>query len=107
MERCTNTDVYLNVKSLPVIEECSDIRFSAYPTNLPNSEALISAESQHFDVKDFSWIQSTQSPNWSKISEAPSIEWGEVHKFGEAQKMTGVNEAVDYAEFVKSIFSSS
>lgn len=73
--------VYLSITSSPVIEHCSDIRFTAYPDTLMDNRgesnrvryspyvAILSTESEqdskHLSVQDFSHIRTTPSPNWS------------------------------------------
>jgi len=76
MEQCSSTDVYLNVSSLPVIEQSNSLRFTGYPEALALvSSGLSSQPSQHNDVKDFSWIKSTASPNWIVLEDGNFIDW--------------------------------
>ncbi|KAG8216041.1 tubulin binding cofactor C-domain-containing protein [Butyriboletus roseoflavus] len=65
MHNSTAVDVYLESVSDPIIEHCSGIRFAIYPSSLVRGGSL--QNSQHFDVKDFSHILSTPSPNWSLL----------------------------------------
>ncbi|KAJ7628454.1 tubulin binding cofactor C-domain-containing protein [Roridomyces roridus] len=62
MHTSTNVDVYLAIQSAPIIEHCSHIRFSTYPSSL--SKEITAHE---FSVQDFSHIKSTPSPNWAFI----------------------------------------
>jgi len=74
MERCRSTDVHLHVTSLPVIEESREVRFAAYPMSLNGS--FPNQMSHHDDVKDFSWIKATPSPNWSRLdTRGDAIDW--------------------------------
>ncbi|KAG8877898.1 hypothetical protein FRB97_002932 [Tulasnella sp. 331] len=76
MEQCISTDVYLNVSSLPVIEQSNSLRFAGYPDGLASRVSLIiSNNNLHNDVKDFSWIKATASPNWSTLQAADAIDW--------------------------------
>lgn len=77
MHASHDVDVYLFITSKPVIEDCSGIRFSGYPTTLLPSPGDIKL-SQHASVMDFSHIRSTSSPNWSPFAEndnTRSREW--------------------------------
>ncbi|KAJ6511275.1 tubulin binding cofactor C-domain-containing protein [Mycena vitilis] len=71
MHTSTNVDVYLSIPSTPVIEHCSQIRFSLYPPAL-----RVSADScsDVFSVQDFSHIKSTPSPHWSMLPVEAYIE---------------------------------
>ncbi|KIM62925.1 hypothetical protein SCLCIDRAFT_118764 [Scleroderma citrinum Foug A] len=64
MHNSTRVDVYLSAGTNPIIEHCSDIRFSAYPNSLPQAPSQ-----QVFTVQDFSHIRATPSPNWSVLPE--------------------------------------
>lgn len=33
------------------------------------------SQSHHDDVKDFSWIQATASPNWSPLEASRAVDW--------------------------------
>ncbi|KAJ7672611.1 tubulin binding cofactor C-domain-containing protein [Mycena polygramma] len=73
MHTSTNVDVYLSIPSTPVIEHCSQIRFTSYPPAL-----RVSADSSAdvFSVQDFSHIKSTPSPHWSMLPvEAHITKW--------------------------------
>jgi len=63
MHRAKNTQVYLDVKSTAVIEECRDISFSSYN----GGEA-------EFEVEDFDLIGTdAQSPNWHHARNPVSV----------------------------------
>ncbi|WVQ87653.1 hypothetical protein IAS59_001380 [Cryptococcus gattii] len=62
----TNTQVLLNVASLPVIEHCTNLAFGAYPPFLLSTQPVY--ESKHTHVQDFDWVRGGQSPNWSLLS---------------------------------------
>ncbi|KAJ7075112.1 tubulin binding cofactor C-domain-containing protein [Mycena belliarum] len=63
MHTSTDVDVYLSIPSTPIIEHCSRIRFTSYPTALSPKETY----SNFFSVQDFSHIKATPSPNWSAM----------------------------------------
>lgn len=67
MHASNNVDVFLSIPSNPVIEHCSDVRFSEYPISLAPS--LNQKTSKHLSVQDFSHIRSTPSPHWSILSD--------------------------------------
>eukprot|EP00775_Hariotina_reticulata_P009384 gene9384-9548_t len=48
-------DLYLRVRSRPVIEDSSQLRFAPFPGQLWQQ------------VDDFGWVKSSQSPNWSVL----------------------------------------
>ncbi|PFH53426.1 hypothetical protein AMATHDRAFT_137393 [Amanita thiersii Skay4041] len=70
MHSSTHVDVYLLISSMPVIEHCSSIRFTAYPETFINEtrETMM-----HFSVQDFSHIRPTPSPHWSKLPQDTTI----------------------------------
>lgn len=94
LERCHSTDIHLSVTSIPVIEESDGLRFAGYPSSvasqlpspLPpqvsyhpsdifgrNPTLTGTRQSRHAEVKDFSWIRATPSPNWSPVSEQDGL----------------------------------
>ncbi|KAL1670284.1 tubulin binding cofactor C-domain-containing protein [Schizophyllum commune] len=56
-------DVYLSITSNPIIEHCSEIRFSPYPSALAPDAPSNGLQS----IQDFSHIRATPSPNWSRL----------------------------------------
>ena len=94
MEHCKTSNVYLYVPSLPVIEESTNIKFGEYPTRLlqkPPGDQVhtqplatrtntsltcsIPKPNNYQDVKDFSWIRTTPSPNWSIMEDTDKVDW--------------------------------
>jgi len=61
---CKNVDIYLHCASRPIIEDCSNVRFSPIPACY-----MISGENpvqnQWDQVDDFKWLKAEHSPNWS------------------------------------------
>ncbi|KAJ7151461.1 tubulin binding cofactor C-domain-containing protein [Mycena crocata] len=71
MHASSSVDVYLSIPSTPVIEHCSQIRFSSYPVALSADTSA-----KDFLVQDFSHIKSTPSPNWSMLpKETLATQW--------------------------------
>ena len=64
-------DFYLRSRSYPIIEKCSDVHFAPYSFKYEGlDEHLVNAKLEEendlwSDVKDFGWLKSTPSPNWS------------------------------------------
>ncbi|KAL1717593.1 tubulin binding cofactor C-domain-containing protein [Schizophyllum commune] len=56
-------DVYLSITSNPIIEHCSEIRFSPYPSALAPDAPSNGLQS----IQDFSHIRATPSPNWTRL----------------------------------------
>ncbi|KIY67462.1 hypothetical protein CYLTODRAFT_422493 [Cylindrobasidium torrendii FP15055 ss-10] len=71
MHTSHDIDVYLSIQSQPIIEHCSNIRFTSYPISLAPGESL--QDSTHLAVQDFSHIKQTPSPNWSALREEDSV----------------------------------
>lgn len=63
----TNTQVLLNVASLPVIEHCTNLAFGPCPLFLLSTLPAV-YESKHIHVQDFDWVRGGQSPNWRLLS---------------------------------------
>ncbi|KAJ6591055.1 tubulin binding cofactor C-domain-containing protein [Mycena vulgaris] len=71
MHTSTGVDVYLSIPSTPIIEHCSQIRFTSYPATLSEETSP-----NLFSVQDFSHIKATPSPNWSAMpNEALVMKW--------------------------------
>ncbi|KAJ7704350.1 tubulin binding cofactor C-domain-containing protein [Mycena rosella] len=71
MHTSTRVDVYLSIPSTPIIEHCSQIRFTAYPATFSQDTSP-----NVFAVRDFSHIRATPSPNWSAVpEEALVMQW--------------------------------
>ncbi|KAJ7481538.1 tubulin binding cofactor C-domain-containing protein [Mycena latifolia] len=71
MHTSTAVDVYLSIPSTPIIEHCSQIRFTSYPDTLSKEPSP-----NVFSVQDFSHIKATPSPNWSSMpTDALVREW--------------------------------
>ncbi|XP_018847038.1 tubulin-folding cofactor C [Juglans regia] len=68
-------DFYLRVRSRPIIEDTSGVRFAPYCLNYEGVEedlrgASLDEETGNWaNVDDFRWLRAVQSPNWSVLPE--------------------------------------
>lgn len=73
-------DFYLRVRSRPIIEDSSEVRFAPYCLKYAGiekdlGEANLSEETGNWaNVDDFRWLRAVQSPNWSVLPENERIE---------------------------------
>lgn len=74
------SDFYLRVRSRPIIEDCSGVRFAPYRLHYRGIErdledAALGEETGNWSkVDDFKWLRAAQSPNWSVLPENERIE---------------------------------
>ncbi|KAH6827803.1 C-CAP/cofactor C-like domain-containing protein [Perilla frutescens var. hirtella] len=74
-----NCDFYLRVRSRPIIEDCSGVRFAPYCLSYQGmeedlAEANLGEETGNWaNVDDFRWLRAVQSPNWSVLPEGDRI----------------------------------
>lgn len=92
VHRAQACDLYLRVRSHPIIEHSSGLRFAPSAWDYPGQAALLqeaglggvvdaSAEGggvgggggQWADVHDFGWLRAAQSPNWCVLPEAERL----------------------------------
>lgn len=68
-------DFYLRVRSRPIIEDCSGVRFAPFCLQYKGieedlREANLLEETENWsNVDDFKWLKALQSPNWSVLPE--------------------------------------
>ena len=73
-------DFYLRTRSYPIIEKCSEVRFAPYAFSFEGRDAALEREKLSeendlwSDVKDFGWLKSTQSPNWTVLPQDQRVE---------------------------------
>ncbi|CAI0441649.1 unnamed protein product [Linum tenue] len=85
-------DFYLRVRSRPIIEDCSRVRFAPYCLSYEGievelKEAGLGDESGNWgNVDDFKWLRAVQSPNWSVLEESQRIECFEIHESGDGNE---------------------
>lgn len=68
MHDCKNLDIYLHCASRPIVEDCSNIRFSPIPGCYMTTQQQ-SVQNQWDQVDDFKWLKVEHSPNWSILPE--------------------------------------
>jgi hypothetical protein len=92
MHDCKNVDIYLHCASRPIIEDCSNVRFSPIPAcyvslvfllscyNANETMQMISGENpvqnQWDQVDDFKWLKAEHSPNWSILPDEQRLKEG-------------------------------
>ncbi|CAM8902178.1 unnamed protein product [Rhodiola kirilowii] len=75
-KRC---DFYLRVRSRPIIEDCTGIRFAPYCLQYEGidgdlKESGLEEETDNWsNVDDFKWLRAVQSPNWSVLPEKERV----------------------------------
>ncbi|XP_020104272.1 tubulin-folding cofactor C [Ananas comosus] len=75
IHQATVADFYLRVRSRPIIEDCSGVRFAPYRLFYEgiDEELRVSGlgvETENWaNVDDFKWLRAVQSPNWCLIPE--------------------------------------
>lgn len=73
MHDCKNVDIYLHCGSRPIIEDCSNVRFSPIPEcYMTIQETPI--QSQWDQVDDFKWLKADHSPNWSILPDDEKLD---------------------------------
>ncbi|KAL0423069.1 UNVERIFIED_CONTAM: Tubulin-folding cofactor C [Sesamum radiatum] len=83
-----NCDFYLRVRSRPIIEDTSGVRFAPYCLSYQGiekdlTEANLGEETGNWaNVDDFRWLRAVQSPNWSVLPESERIKMVDVSNVG-------------------------
>ena len=69
-----SSDFYVYAKTTPIIEFCTNVRFAPYGFSYGNRETDfklatfdLQQGNQWDQVKDFNWLKSTPSPNWTVL----------------------------------------
>lgn len=98
MHECDRVDVYLQVHSRPIIEDCQRMRFAPLPRAYANKDDDTESSSNQWDqVDDFKWLRSDASPHWSALPEAerlPDSVWTSAVASGAALSTEDVLQAV-------------
>ena len=69
------SDFYLRVRSHPIIEDSSGLRFAPYGPSYEGAAADLAAQGLHpgsgmwAQVNDFGWLRATPSPHWEVLPE--------------------------------------
>lgn len=80
IHQAKETDFYLRVRSRPIIEDCSGVRFGPYRLTYEGIDEELSGSSlgeetgNWGNVDDFKWLRATQSLNWCVIREEEWVE---------------------------------
>jgi hypothetical protein len=83
------TDFYLRVRSRPIIEDCSGVRFAPHALKYVGIEEDLRDSGLEEDtgnwanVDDFKWLRAVQSPNWCLVPEEerlPTLDISQVHE---------------------------
>ncbi|XP_044982962.1 tubulin-folding cofactor C [Hordeum vulgare subsp. vulgare] len=83
------TDFYLRVRSRPIIEDCSGVRFAPHTLKYVGIEddlrdsGLAEDTGNWANVDDFKWLRAVQSPNWCLVPEEerlPTVDISEVQE---------------------------
>ncbi|XP_057770199.1 tubulin-folding cofactor C-like [Salvia miltiorrhiza] len=75
IHKAKNCDLYLRVRSRPIIEDSNGVRFAPYCLSYRGmeedlAEANLDEETGNWaNVDDFRWLRALQSPNWSVLPE--------------------------------------
>lgn len=74
MHKSHNVDVYLDCSSRPIIEDCSNIRFSSIPSAFATDlEREVGRKNMFDQVDDFKWLRAERSPNWRLMEDTEQI----------------------------------
>jgi tubulin-specific chaperone C len=74
------TDFYLRVRSRPIIEDCSGVRFAPHALKYEGiqedlKDSGLDEETGNWaNVDDFKWLRAVQSPNWCLVPEEERIQ---------------------------------
>ncbi|KAL6634561.1 hypothetical protein ACP70R_027232 [Stipagrostis hirtigluma subsp. patula] len=74
------TDFYLRVRSRPIIEDCSGVRFAPHALKYDGIEedlresGLEEETGNWANVDDFKWLRAVQSPNWCLVPEEERLQ---------------------------------
>ncbi|KAL6899227.1 hypothetical protein ACP4OV_005885 [Aristida adscensionis] len=91
IHEATATDFYLRVRSRPIIEDCSGVRFAPHALKYDGIEedlresGLEEETGNWANVDDFKWLRAVQSPNWCLVPEEERLQMvdiSEVHEQG-------------------------
>uniref|UniRef100_A0A0E0CLZ7 C-CAP/cofactor C-like domain-containing protein n=1 Tax=Oryza meridionalis TaxID=40149 RepID=A0A0E0CLZ7_9ORYZ len=80
IHEATATDFYLRVRSRPIIEDCSGVRFAPHALKYEGiredlRDAGLEEETGNWaNVDDFKWLRAVQSPNWCLVPEEERLQ---------------------------------
>ena len=76
----TDCQVYLRVRSAPIIEHCDRLGFGPYAPAYPAAPAHLAAAgldqdgAQWREVQDFGWLRAAASPHWRVLEEGERVD---------------------------------
>ena len=79
IHQSTDCKFYIFAKTTPIIEHCNSVQFAPFMLQYKELEEHLQAATfvlsqNHWDqVKDFNWIKTTASPNWSILADADRV----------------------------------
>lgn len=89
IHQAINCDFYLRVRSRPIVEDCSGVRFAPYRLFYKGidkdlSDSGLEVETGNWsNVADFRWLRAMQSPNWSLLPEEEFLDVQDVSELEE------------------------
>ena len=96
MHESRNSDVYLQARGRPIIEDCTGVLFAP----LPEAFGPPIGEDMWQEVDDFKWLKAEASPNWSVLELEKRISadvWNKVLDVGDGDGVNGVLREVGVA----------
>jgi len=97
MHNCKDVDVYLSCSSNPIIEDCSNIRFTRIPKAYALDHDRLDHEDRWSQVEDFKWIKPEPSPNWSLLDASDAVPeevWAEIVPGGPGWSLEDILHAI-------------
>lgn len=97
MHNCKDVDVYLSCSSNPIIEDCSNIRFTRIPRAYALDHDRLDHEDRWSQVEDFKWIKPEPSPNWSLLDASDAVPeevWAEIVPGGPGWSLEDILHAI-------------
>ncbi|OEL24541.1 Tubulin-folding cofactor C [Dichanthelium oligosanthes] len=85
------TDFYLRVRSRPIIEDCSGVRFAPHALEYEGietdmRESGLEEETDNWaNVDDFKWLRAVQSPNWCLVPEEERLQTVDISEIRELE----------------------
>ncbi|KAJ1279523.1 hypothetical protein BS78_04G162700 [Paspalum vaginatum] len=89
------TDFYLRVRSRPIIEDCSGVRFAPHALHYEGieedlRESGLGEETGNWaNVDDFKWLRAVQSPNWCFVPEEERLQAVDISEGHEQEDGSG------------------
>ncbi|RMJ25111.1 Tubulin-specific chaperone c [Aspergillus sp. HF37] len=97
MHSCADVDVYLSSSSNPIIEDCTNIRFTRIPRAYALDHLREDDQDRWSQVEDFKWIKPEPSPNWRLLNPdevVPEEVWAEIVPGGPGWSLEDILRAI-------------